>query len=495
MPIYYKNQKSKSEKKQNQDIALEYIHGHEEKVPWNIIYPIFDANTKKNEQMMLQKYAKDLRNKIKISSNNNQVNLLEQLFELDDNFLVEIMDNFASSANEQINKKYNESISQITDLYGQLLTQSNLLSKVSNKLVKNGQLNTQAKTFFENLKQLLDIVNNIPQKEWDDFVLYWCTAVDAIKTGANTKFGRTMNKLLNSDGTVVSLDPSLKSANQVQQYLINIINTMKSTGSKTFSEKQMKDSLGKIMGEVAGEFFSIVEQNFLIDIDNMVMDSVGKQASNKNSFNKKSKQSFKTSIIAPNNAFDLSIGLQNYTITGELNSSIKWYQDKKVNSSKNISISNKMKLMDGVRDLYGYGNLQLYGVFNTLAFYNRSGEGEVAYQLLRKNILSSFLGDMLSQKDKNIQLLIVNGYIYPVISIINEYIKHAQNGSNTTINLTFRNLSKIDNTMIDPERMSKEKAMVRNEIVKKQINQIMIDAAINNKTLARLATKLKVNPI
>lgn len=168
-----------------------------------------------------------------------------------------------------------------------------------------------------------------------------------------------------------------------------------------------------------------------------------------------------------------------------LNSSVKWH---KGNNAK-IKIVDTTPLTDYLSQL---DSRTQYYAYNFISFKNREKEAKKGYDETRRVIALSFVDEWLSGSGKLLQntglvdkaqFLMINGKLYPMMTIIRALCQSYEESSTGALQLSFTNIGKVNSPWQDPKQPDSIKKWKRSKITNQLINDIKIVSHLNLKKL------------
>lgn len=494
--------------------SIAYIRGREEDVPWETkVLPFIkskNGETLSSFKKIQDRYITSLKTANVNMVKKTSAGELESLMETDDKLLVSLMDEFAKQANEQITQLQQSNINAFQASNITARNKAKVFENLKNISIDNKDVND----FFDSIYNALKAVENISFKDedWNDF------KVALLKT--------TSRNLGEVNSGIVNLANGNEQVERVLKYLKNIFFTSKGNRRAGYSATQMTGTLNNIFGTTLGEAFGQIEWDMLNKVDNMVVQKFNN--ANKTRLAGTATPSFQDGAFVTSNTakvdlinsngltFDLKLENSGdvYKLTGELNSSIKWYSDleKKDNKGKTISIFDSSRGADYLAQVYGTTAQAQNSYLNTIAFSNSKNSSQnEAYRLIRGALIARYMevfiagsGAQLKSKDNIIgtdisSFLLINGKLYPIAGILVSYLDMVQNEQNILFQGGDQSLVKLNlafnNKWIGNEKPNALYAGHRSKKGYIAFNKIKMSAHLNVNVLNNIIKSRGIKPL
>lgn len=495
--------------------SIAYIRGREEDVPWDTkVLPFIkskNGGTLSAFKKIQDRYLASLKEAGVGVSKKTDSGKLESLMETDDKLLISLMDEFTKQANEQIVQLQQKDID--------ILLQSNITARSNTKIFENLKNisieNKKVNNFLDSIYNALKVVEGISFKEED-----WYNFKVALLKTTNRNLGAVNSGIAN-------LAKGNEQVDRVLGYLKNIFFTSEGDRRDGYTAKQMTGTLNNIFGTALGEAFGQIEWDMLNKVDEMVVQKFDN--ANKTKLAGTATPVFKEGSFASSstakvdlinsNGLTFDLKLENtdniYKLTGELNSSIKWYSDLESKKGKGggISIFNSVNGANYLAQIYGTTAQAQNSYLNTIAFSNSKNSSQnEAYRLIRGALISRYMevfiagsGAKLKSKNSIIgtdisSFLLINGKLYPIAGILVSYLDMVQNEQDILFQGGNQSLVKLnlafDNKWVGDEKPNALYAGHRNDEGKKTaFNNIKMSVELNVNTLNNIIKSRGIKPL
>lgn len=426
-------------------IKQNYIHAFLKHVNWNTKEGTLSSTVIKKPSYAFQIYKANAAKLFNITDATGQA--LNVLQDFTDDDLIQIF----TEACDKINNNIPQAVANINFQFARDIVQARSHSNVfANKNINEDKF----KDFMNAILDALSLISNLSAQQKEDFVKAYLAIANKIKKRKQQKntIEREFNKNVASIVSLNQIKNGREVIENVLKYLKNILINMNEKGDRSYSKSSMSTSLNNIMGNAIGEYLNTITGGIVLQADKMVQGAFqqGEQVGSRTSAHTSRVQEGRLSTSRTDNIFknaNLQIdttlsnsGPSSYTIIGQLNTSVKWYQDQvfpeiQGKISKNPISITKSYIMFYAKKIFSE---QLYGVYNTLAFNNdyklgKNKQGEVAtnYRIIRSGIISNFLDLLLAGKGTALSgskdlfdlssFLVIGGKYYSIFSILYAY--------------------------------------------------------------------------
>lgn len=419
-------------------IKGQYIHYSVGHVRW---FDLTDKQEKFNN--LMKRYIDKLNDTIKVTGPDGQK--IKNLSELDDGILEELFDTMAVAANEAVQESFASERQALVN--AQYLAQKNVKGILT--AVKNGDTDTKAlDKYLLGIQQALKVITTLNEDAWAHFIVDY---KDYLKGGKVD--------ILKYESQILSQKANEETKTIVSRILA-ILNKMPQYDSTKSIQTATTNITKGIVGEKATGIINSLKLNALDIVDSQLENIKG----NSIKVLRQGKQQVvgskqvdggtgKVDLFSQGNKVQISInssqrGKQSYVITGQLNSSAKWYEELRrtqYKTSRNIHIQYSSSFMNYAREIYGTDR-ELYGIYNSFVFQNTNTTAHKNIKMVKRNIVNAYLEQMLAGKGgKDLAaFMVINGRKIPILAILQEYIKDMKDKEGTDKSFVYVHTSYLE---------------------------------------------------
>lgn len=435
--------------------TVPYIHYYEEDVQWSTANKNLEREEifKANLNSMLIDYKRSLDKTMQVykkmpDGSFQKLNVFEQL---DDSFIQELFETWASDVNEMVNNSsvWQGRIANMNSALNGLFDYSKAVFGVGSFANKR-TTEKHWERFFKGIDDLAKVFGGIQSgEEWTEYKLAYREAVKA--KGVTARLDAATEALI-KNGLII--EDGLEKGNELLSKVLTVISQWPDLfETKQDISKTLSAQLRNYTSRDIGEYLSEALVQGLLKCDSDINDAwktgkgtggarlTGKESiKNAQGKSRPRKSDVVKGIGATVTLSGSSPHAGEYIITGEMGINVKWYQTTVAGkmpgfTRENISLENvpANSFMFYLRQCFANASHN-YAILNTLAFNSLSkGEGNeyqkhnfrMMYQTVAAKMFSQFLSG-LQTEGNSMAILMVNGRMYPIFSIIIEYMKHIE---------------------------------------------------------------------
>ena len=260
---------------------------------------------------------------------------------------------------------------------------------------------------------------------------------------------------------------------KIQQYLANAKNAFLSSG-KELSKRSFESTISTIfkktiMRSLASSLMSDTMQLSEEQIDDILI-SLGCKPERGNGKRQRVFNSTSKISVINTKGMQLNVTKNGQTATIEIGTDM---QVESVGKSKNVGDSINIVARSTIGSMYPVGTSMRYYAANLIAHQNNFSK---EYDIMRASTAASFIRDsILSTNQQTSQFLLINGYVYPVLTLIkNMCDEFMQNRGDIFPAITIQEFDKKTNSWKTDENAkgpSVRLALLRSQLVNNIINQ------------------------
>ena len=477
-----------------------YVHSDIDHVDWDYTSKVFNRKNsiKNNNMALLQRYKWSLGKAISniTDEDGNKINFITDMSDEDIQIMFEEM---AKMMNEKVDK----SIAQV-------ISGTEFAARQASAVFANGFNEKQFAQIMESIEEALKKINSFNNEQWESFLTQYAYVMKN-RSRKNHNLQASIKKLQGivkqSEGTEMG---------DIMRILSNIPARMLNEDNKNYSAKQMVGTLNSIFDTVIGEQAIALTEDMIFDVDKEITaqfqkaKTTGKETVS--SLTKPTRQVSGKVDVSKTASTELSLSLaknasKKYTITGQFNSSVKWYGDKKT-TPKHVSIQNISSYAQLANEIFKDD----YAVYNTLAFVNDNhAQKSENFRIMRSSVISKYLDKFIAgtgQKTSggtidSAMFLVINGEFYPIFSILLAYLEDVKDkenkyGSASQGDLIYMNIYDVNNDWVgEPSVKNLALAEKRSNLAKASINKFKVNFSLNtsNPKFLSLVKKNNIKPI
>lgn len=494
----YKNNSTTS----NHYITQGYVHSNIKHVNWDYAAQIFNSrNSIDNHLAMLKiRYKSFLNKTLQVYDANTGQKL--SIFDMNDNFLNALLGEMANTMNEKVDMK-------LVEAFAGYESTARSLSGIFNNSTLN---DTSFDNMMNSIGSALQLVNSFDSSTWKIFCLQYKQLMQNRALMGSEQINKSILQLQGLVSNRSTEDPLAA----VVKLLTNIPNNMIKSKDFNYTAKQMIGTLNSIFDTVIGESLIALSTDMIDEVDEEITSALISKAKLTGRDTVKSLTSDKKRVagkvdVSKNLVAGMNIqlskeGSKRYVIKGELNSSVKWYGNKK-GLPEHISIQNISSFVALAKEIF----FDDYSIYNTLAFNNEHhSKREEGFRIMRSSIIAKYLDRFIAGTGQRgsasgtidtASFLVINGKFYPIYAILLAYLEDVKNkkysyGSNNQGDLVYMSVYNINNDWIgDKSVKNYVAAMERSKIAKAAIDKFKVNISLNTKNLEGICNKYHVQGI